>query len=979
MGSEFLDAPVFPGNPVINSVVKNQSVVKHKTNSNASQQVRSDGTKCQVSHKPRFVYNKNFKSSDIEGLLVRPLAQALMVYRTASVQKHRSYANVVKTDQFYNPMNRKQSVPKIGVMKHCVNMSSNSLNNIKGKDRFTQVNKISDFTGNDTEINAVSKLVSNSMNSIGKTSKEICVTGRDLVNHSISTSVSSVMDSIGDKQSCHAVGENLVKNTEVNSVKYSSQDKKQTLLCNTTSVSNVVDSISGKQSCHAVGENPVKNTEVNSVKYSSQDKKQTLLCNTTSVSNVVDSTSGKHSCYAVGENSVENTGVNSVKYSNQVKKQTSLCNTSFLNGVDSTGDKQNCHGVVQNSVESPKVDVKYLKQDNKQKLLYDCGANNEDKYLHSLLFCSKLDKTNIYPDCTISKLCKHQSHMKFGFIPLSDPILPVNYDCRPNLNYSVVELHSKVKEHDAPNFIGARIPVPSQLNIPVWKEWLSDYWDQQLLQFLEFGFPIGFNRNCPLNHDGVNHKTATDFPTDVDAYIQEEIQYGAIVGPFDENPIVGSHISPIMTRPKPNSDTRRVIIDLSWPKGESVNDGVDKLSYMGSEFKLTFPSIDDLTTELRKLGRGAHIYKIDVSRAFRHLNMDPLDFDLLGLQWNQAYIDTRLPFGACHGSQMFQRVSDAVRYIMRCQNYDIINYIDDFLGFGTPTVAKRSFDALYDAMQKLGLCISNKKLIHPGTQAVCLGVLVDTVTGTVSIPPEKLGQVKDMVSTWSTKKYCTKRQLQSLLGLLLYIHKCVKPARYFVNRMLEVLRNAQNPSKICLTDDFWRDLNWFQKFLDQYNGTSLFDHRPIDCVFELDACLTGLGGCWKNFVYHLPIPLGYKEMGIVHLEMINVLVALKLFKSMWSGKKVLIKCDNQAVVTVLTSGRTKDPFLGACARNVWFTAALADVELQYTHVLGKYNRTADLLSRWQNSASNVLELSSLVQDPVWLNVKMQDLEIDVSL
>ena len=176
-----------------------------------------------------------------------------------------------------------------------------------------------------------------------------------------------------------------------------------------------------------------------------------------------------------------------------------------------------------------------------------------------------------------------------------------------------------------------------------------------------------------------------------------------------------------------------------------------------------------------------------------------------------------------------------------------------------------------------------------------------------------------------------------------------------------------------------RDLSWFKKFLDQYNGTSLFDHRPVECVIELDACLTSLGGCWKNFVYHLAIPLGYNSMGIVHLEMINILVALKLFKNMWSGKKVLIKCDNQAVVTVLRSGRTKDPFLGAFARNVWFTAAVADVELQYTHVLGKNNRTADLLSRWQNSPSNIVELKCLVPDAIWLSVDLTELELDVTL
>ena len=38
-----------------------------------------------------------------------------------------------------------------------------------------------------------------------------------------------------------------------------------------------------------------------------------------------------------------------------------------------------------------------------------------------------------------------------------------------------------------------------------------------------------------------------------------------------------------------------------------MNDSVDKLSYMGTEFRLTLPSNDDLTTELRTLGRGPYL------------------------------------------------------------------------------------------------------------------------------------------------------------------------------------------------------------------------------------------------------------------------------------------------------------------------------------------------------------------------------------
>ena len=41
---------------------------------------------------------------------------------------------------------------------------------------------------------------------------------------------------------------------------------------------------------------------------------------------------------------------------------------------------------------------------------------------------------------------------------------------------------------------------------------------------------------------------------------------------------------------------------------------------------------------------------------------------------------------------------------------------------------------------------------------------------------------------------------------------------------------------------------------------------------------------------------------------------------------------NHAVVQVLTSGKTKDPFLVTCARDIWFVAALADIELVYKHM-----------------------------------------------
>ena len=44
-------------------------------------------------------------------------------------------------------------------------------------------------------------------------------------------------------------------------------------------------------------------------------------------------------------------------------------------------------------------------------------------------------------------------------------------------------------------------------------------------------------------------------------------------------------------------------------------------------------------------------------------------------------------------------------------------------------------------------------------------------------------------------------------------------------------------------------------------------------------------------VYHMSIPLGFKSLIIVHLERLNILVAVKLFCTHWKGMNILIHCE----------------------------------------------------------------------------------------
>ena len=102
--------------------------------------------------------------------------------------------------------------------------------------------------------------------------------------------------------------------------------------------------------------------------------------------------------------------------------------------------------------------------------------------------------------------------------------------------------------------MGEQINTSSQLNPDVWDAYLHDYWDKQLPLLIRFGFPLDFDRKNVLLSKEDNHSSAQLFPKDIEAYLDEEIKYGAILG-ICISPSRNLHISAMMTREKPNAPT----------------------------------------------------------------------------------------------------------------------------------------------------------------------------------------------------------------------------------------------------------------------------------------------------------------------------------------------------------------------------------------------------------------------------------------
>jgi hypothetical protein len=119
-----------------------------------------------------------------------------------------------------------------------------------------------------------------------------------------------------------------------------------------------------------------------------------------------------------------------------------------------------------------------------------------------------------------------------------------------------------------------------------------------------------------------------------------------------------------------------------------------------------------------------------------------------------------------------------------------------------------------------------KKTVDPSSRVICLGIEIDCDKGCLFIPENKLSDILQICKKYLKKSRITRTELQSVISSLIFMHKAVKPARMFINRIISLLRQMGKPrSSIAIDSDMRRDLNWFIKCTSQCNGMVKIDKR----------------------------------------------------------------------------------------------------------------------------------------------------------
>ena len=425
-----------------------------------------------------------------------------------------------------------------------------------------------------------------------------------------------------------------------------------------------------------------------------------------------------------------------------------------------------------------------------------------------------------------------------------------------------MKLYYDVRLSGLPNYMSVRRPVPSQIQCDAWGPYLEGYSDKVIIDFLRYGWPVSYTADNPPTSADVNHASATRHQAAVSAFISKELSKDAILGPFFAPPFEPwTQCSPLMTRDKPDGSGKRVIVDLWYPSGQSVNDGIRKNFTQGVDSSYSLPTAWDLAALMLSADRPAFMWKADLQRAYRQLRVDPLDYPLLGLSHdNLIYTDICPSFGCRASGASQQRVSNAIVHIMGGKGHHLLAYVDDFCGvastFHHAVQGLADFEAL---TQELGLALAPEKTAFPTTRLEWLGYMFDSKQMEISIPKEKLDEVIKETDAWADKVRATKQQLQSLAGKLNFISSCVRPARRFMTRILDTLRAAHAATSVNITDDFRKDVAWFGTYAKNCNTNVLICPKLPTINIECDACLVGGGGHSDTEFYDVIFPEGTRD------------------------------------------------------------------------------------------------------------------------
>ena len=405
---------------------------------------------------------------------------------------------------------------------------------------------------------------------------------------------------------------------------------------------------------------------------------------------------------------------------------------------------------------------------------------------------------------------------------------------------------------------------------------------------------------------------------------------GFAYGPVKESEVpVEAKSSGIMTRVKPDGSVR-IILNLSAPKGRSVNDGIDADLYPA-----VMSSTSAWLAVLNTAGKGCWISKCDFADAYKHIGVCEADTDLQWFQWaGRWFKELCLIFGSASSAGIFDDLAKVLLdLVCRAAKFPIhmtCQHLDDICAASASFGQLAEFDKTFTDLAKLvGVSLAPRdnpdKSFAPAKQGTVFGVWYDTDEWTWQIPEERLVRLVQSIDNAIEKGEVRDKEMQSLAGKLVNIKPLVPAAKFHMDQIMKALAASHTQPVVVLTHACIRQLWLWKTLIIACTGKlSIPDNISKLPVWAIPAYTDAAGGsldsrgrgsggvCLNNWFYYpwsQEVNSGSARIDgrkvsrkLSALELVGPLICLATLTEQFRHQPVKIFVDNSGSVGIWKKG-----------------------------------------------------------------------------
>lgn len=424
-----------------------------------------------------------------------------------------------------------------------------------------------------------------------------------------------------------------------------------------------------------------------------------------------------------------------------------------------------------------------------------------------------------------------------------------------------------------------------------------------------------------------------------------------------------------------------MIVNLSYKDGFSVNHFSRK-----EECTVQYNDIDAAVEMIRKIHEKhgqVFLTKCDGKSAFRQIPVSRRDYPLLVMKAEDPetgemcyFIDKVVVFGSSQSCRLFSEFAQALAHILHHldkHGQKPNEYLDDVLtGGSTPSTCDESLINYLEVCRMVNFPITEDKTVWATQVIVFLGLLLNTITMTLSIPVEKKDDALNQIQQVLCAKKIRMQTLQRLAGLLNFLSRAIVPGRTFIRRLYDKMVGIKPHHHLRVDQDIKSDLLMWKQFLklDTALCRPFMDFHQILQADTLDfysdasksQIRAGFGVVFGRYWTYQEFPpwvVQDPDIAIHTLELYAVLIGVALFSHKLKGRRVEIFCDNQAVVAMINKGTSKCKTCMRFIRSITFISMQHQVRYFAKYVKSLENTRADALSRldlakfWRSATSDM--------------------------